>query len=76
MKTRQLITLTGIVALSGGVILPSQAEELSETSRSGEDQMVVTATGFAQEKREAPATISTIDRKTLDVQPIATSARR
>ncbi|MEX0563615.1 TonB-dependent receptor [Raoultella terrigena] len=69
MKTRQLITLTGIVALSGGVILPSQAEELSETSRSGEDQMVVTATGFAQEKREAPATISTIDRKTLDVQP-------
>lgn len=69
MKTRQLITLTGIVAFSGGVIFPAQAEELTETSRNSEDEMVITASGFSQQKREAPATISVIDRKTLDIQP-------
>ena len=69
MKTRQLITLTGIVAFSGGVIFPTQAEELTETSRNSEDEMVITASGFSQQKREAPATISVIDRKTLDIQP-------
>ena len=69
MKTRQLITLTGIVAFSGGVIFPTQAEELTETSRNNEDEMVITASGFSQQKREAPATISVIDRKTLDIQP-------
>lgn len=69
MKTRQLITLTGIVAFSGGVIFPTQAEELTETSRNSKDEMVITASGFSQQKREAPATISVIDRKTLDIQP-------
>ncbi len=59
MKTRQLITFTGMVALTGTLVLPAQAD----------DEMVVTATGFAQQKKEAPATISSIDRKTLDIQP-------
>lgn len=49
MKTRQLITLTGIVAFSGGVIFPTQAEELTETSRTSEDEMVITASGFSQQ---------------------------
>ena len=41
MKMRQLITLTGIVAFSGGVIFPTQAEELTETSHTSEDEMVI-----------------------------------
>lgn len=59
MKTRQFITFTGMVALTGTLVLPAQAD----------DEMVVTATGFSQQKKEAPATISSIDRKTLDIQP-------
>ena len=33
-----------------------------------EDQMVVTATGFSQERREAPATISVVDEKELNTR--------
>ena len=53
MKTRQLITLTGIVAFSGGVIFPTQAEELTETSRNSEDEMVITASGSRSKARSA-----------------------
>lgn len=33
-----------------------------------EEQMVVTATGFSQERREAPATISVLDEKALNTR--------
>jgi iron complex outermembrane receptor protein/outer membrane receptor for ferrienterochelin and colicins len=33
-----------------------------------EDEMVVTATGFSQERREAPATISVVDEKALNTR--------
>lgn len=69
MKTRQFIMLTGIAALSGGSIFSAYADELTDISRNSEDELVVTATGFSQQKREAPATISVIDGKTLDIQP-------
>lgn len=61
MKTHRLITLTGIAIFSEGIILPTQAEEITETARNSEDEIVVTATGFSQQKHEAPATISVID---------------
>ncbi|WP_437886817.1 TonB-dependent receptor domain-containing protein [Phytobacter sp. V91] len=63
MKTKHL-AVTGMVALFGGTLLSAQA-----ATTSTDDEMVVTATGFAQQKKEAPATISTIDRKTLNIQP-------
>lgn len=61
------LAITGMVALFGGTVLCAQAEETKTAS--SDDELVVTATGFAQQKKEAPATISTIDRKTLDIQP-------
>lgn len=39
-----------------------------ETTPDNEDQLVVTATGFAQERREAPATISVIGEKELNTR--------
>jgi iron complex outermembrane receptor protein/outer membrane receptor for ferrienterochelin and colicins len=39
-----------------------------ETTPANEDQMVVTATGFAQERREAPATISVVGEKELNTR--------
>lgn len=61
------LAITGMVALFGGTVLCAQAEETKTAS--SDDELVVTATGFAQQKKDAPATISTIDRKTLDIQP-------
>lgn len=39
-----------------------------ETTPADEDQLVVTATGFAQERREAPATISVVGEKELNTR--------
>ncbi|ELZ9358600.1 TonB-dependent receptor domain-containing protein [Citrobacter freundii] len=39
-----------------------------ETTPDNEDQLVVTATGFAQERREAPATISVVGEKELNTR--------
>ena len=50
-------------------MLPALAEESNATLSESEDQMVVTASGFSQQKKEAPATISVIDRKQLDEKP-------
>lgn len=40
----------------------------AENTEKDDDVMVVTAAGFSQEKREAPATISVIDQKALQVR--------
>lgn len=58
------IALTGVVTLLAGSVFTVQAQE-TQTS-ADEDEMVVTAAGFAQEKRNAPATISVIDNTALD----------
>ena len=50
-------------------MLPVQAEENKTSISESEDQMVVTASGFSQQKKEAPATISVIDRQQLDEKP-------
>lgn len=50
-------------------MLPALAEENNATLSESEEQMVVTASGFSQQKKEAPATISVVDRKQLDEKP-------
>nr|WP_241427283.1 TonB-dependent receptor [Lelliottia amnigena] len=40
----------------------------AETAPLNEDQIVVTATGFSQERREAPATISVVNEKELNTR--------
>lgn len=40
----------------------------AETTAINEDELVVTATGFSQERREAPATISVVNEKELNTR--------
>lgn len=47
--------------------LPAAVLAADDTTKN-EDQMVVTATGFSQERREAPATISVIDEKAINTR--------
>ena len=47
--------------------LPAVVSAADDTTKN-EDQMVVTATGFGQERREAPATISVIDEKGINTR--------
>lgn len=47
--------------------LPAAVLAADDTSKK-EDQMVVTATGFSQQRREAPATISVIDEKGINTR--------
>lgn len=44
------------------------AAESTGSEPGNEDEMVVTATGFSQERREAPATISVVDEKGLNTR--------
>jgi len=69
MRNNKRLALAGIVVLAGGTMLPALAEESNATLSESEDQMVVTASGFSQQKKEAPATISVVDRKQLDEKP-------
>jgi outer membrane receptor for ferrienterochelin and colicin len=69
MRTHKRLALAGIVSLAGGTLLPAQAEENNTPLSESEDQMVVTAAGFSQQKKEAPATISVIDRRQLEEKP-------
>ena len=47
--------------------LPAAALAADDTA-SNEDQMVVTASGFSQQRREAPATISVMDEKAINTR--------
>lgn len=49
------------------VNLPAAAYA-ADSAAVNEEQMVVTATGFSQERREAPATISVLDEKALNTR--------
>lgn len=69
MSTNKRLALAGIVALAGGTVHSALADENKSLLSDSEEQMVVTATGFSQQKKEAPATISVIDRKQLDEKP-------
>jgi outer membrane receptor for ferrienterochelin and colicin len=40
----------------------------ADNETKNEDEMVVTATGFSQERRDAPATISVVDEKGLNTR--------
>lgn len=62
IKTRMAVAVT--LAL-GHLPALVYATEPASTS---EDKMVVTATGFSQERREAPATISVVDEKELNTR--------
>lgn len=48
--------------------LPVAVYAADDSSSKNEDQMVVTATGFSQERRDAPATISVVDEKALNTR--------
>ena len=48
--------------------LPVAVNAADDSSSKNEDQMVVTATGFSQERRDAPATISVVDEKGLNTR--------
>lgn len=56
------------VAVSLALAMMPVALYAAEKTNKDEDVMVVTASGFSQEKREAPATISVIDQKELNVR--------
>lgn len=47
--------------------LPAAVLAADDTARN-EDQMVVTASGFSQQRREAPATISVMDEKAINTR--------
>ncbi|OON40150.1 TonB-dependent receptor [Izhakiella australiensis] len=60
IKTRLAVAIAlAFTPLSAGVYA-------AENPSTNEGQMVVTATGFSQERREAPATISVVDEKELN----------
>ncbi|MFW0973579.1 TonB-dependent receptor domain-containing protein [Leclercia pneumoniae] len=64
MITRTRMAVAISLALTG--ITP--AAIAAESDPVNEDQMVVTATGFSQERREAPATISVVNEKELNTR--------
>ena len=45
--------VAGIMVLAGGAMLPVLAEENNASLNENEDQMVVTASGFSQQKKES-----------------------
>ena len=55
------------VAMALALNLPAAAFAADGASVN-EEQMVVTASGFSQERREAPATISVLDEKALNTR--------
>ena len=55
------------VAMALVLNLPAAAFA-AESASVNEEQMVVTASGFSQERREAPATISVLDEKALNTR--------
>ena len=56
------------LAISLALVSLPAAVFAEETAPDNEDQLVVTATGFAQERREAPATISVVNEKELNTR--------
>ncbi|PDO83573.1 TonB-dependent receptor [Kosakonia pseudosacchari] len=61
-KTRMSVAMTLACATLPATVFATDGEAKKE------DEMVVTATGFSQERREAPATISLIDEKALNTR--------
>ncbi|WP_422731180.1 TonB-dependent receptor domain-containing protein [Leclercia pneumoniae] len=64
MITRTRMAVAISLALTG--ITP--AVIAADSDPANEDQLVVTATGFSQERREAPATISVVNEKELNTR--------
>jgi len=60
MTMNKRMLLASVVALAG---VPGQVN-----AAASDDEMVVTAAGFSQEKKAAPATISVIDKNALDLK--------
>ncbi|WP_039028767.1 TonB-dependent receptor domain-containing protein [Leclercia adecarboxylata] len=56
------------VAISFALANLPAAVFAAETTAVNEDELVVTATGFSQERREAPATISVVNEKELNTR--------
>lgn len=56
------------VAVALALTASPAAVYAEETAPLNEDQIVVTATGFSQERREAPATISVVNEKELNTR--------
>ncbi len=56
------------VAVALALTTSPAAVYAAETAPLNEDQIVVTATGFSQERREAPATISVVNEKELNTR--------
>lgn len=56
------------VAVALALTASPAAVYAAETAPLNEDQIVVTATGFSQERREAPATISVVNEKELNTR--------
>lgn len=64
-----MITQTRMaVAISLALANLPAAVFAAETAPANEDQLVVTATGFSQERSEAPATISVVNEKELNTR--------
>ena len=64
MTTQTRMAVAIALALSN---LPAAVFAADDDTKN-EDEMVVTATGFSQERREAPATISVVDEKALNTR--------
>jgi len=64
-----VITQTRIAVAIALALSPlTAAVYAADNELKNEDEMVVTATGFSQERREAPATISVVDEKGLNTR--------
>ncbi|MGK9174380.1 TonB-dependent receptor [Yokenella regensburgei] len=61
-QTRIAVAMTLALAHLPAAVLAADNETKNE------DELVVTATGFSQERREAPATISVVDEKALNTR--------
>jgi len=69
MGKRSSIATVIALALMGAPQVYAQEEGAEkENSASQEDQLVVTASGFKQNKKYAPASISVIDKKSFEKQ--------
>lgn len=69
MGKRSSIATVIALALMGAPQVYAQEEGgEKENSASQEDQLVVTASGFKQNKKYAPASISVIDKKSFEKQ--------
>ncbi|WP_446027785.1 TonB-dependent receptor domain-containing protein [Lelliottia amnigena] len=63
-----IIQIRTAVAVALALTASPAAVYAAETAPLNEDQIVVTATGFSQERREAPATISVVNEKELNTR--------